>query len=241
MPQPETPISNRSMLRCDRFDAKQQLYYRIEPIAHLLRRGLGKFKPVDHLENHNFIGALGQKRASAAPSKRPQVLPGITVLIPLLEEPRILHHLLHHLQRLDYPRTHLEVILILEDGDVETQTELLAAKLPRWCCVITLPKGHVKTKIRALNVALGIIRGDINGVLDTKIASEKDHLLKVTNQFALADSRLICLQVHLDFYNAHRNWLTRCFALKYTAWFQVILHGLGWHVLGLRFRLVEPA
>ena len=57
-----------------------------------------------------LIGALGQKPASAAPSEQPQVLPRVTVLIPLLEEPRILHHLFYHLQRLDYPRTHLQVM-----------------------------------------------------------------------------------------------------------------------------------
>ena len=91
-----------------------------------------------------FIGALSQKPASAAPSERPQVLPHVTVLIPLLEEPRILHHLLYHLQRLDYPRTHLQVMLIMEDGDVETQTALLAAKLPSWWYVIAVPKGRVK-------------------------------------------------------------------------------------------------
>ncbi|MGB0540853.1 MAG: glycosyltransferase, partial [Paracoccaceae bacterium] len=174
-----------------------------------------------------FIGALGQKPASAMPSERPQVLPRVTVLIPLLEEPRILHHLLYHLQRLDYPRTHLEVMLILEDGDVETQTALLAAKLPSWCCVITVPKGRVKTKPRALNFALGFSRGDIIGVLDAEDAPEKDQLLKVANQFALADPRLVCLQGRLDFYNAHRNWLTRCFALEYAAWFHVILPGLA--------------
>ena len=126
-----------------------------------------------------FIGALGQKPASATPSERPQVLPRVTVLIPLLEELRILHHLLYHLQKLDYPRTHLEVMLILEDGDVETQTALLAAKLPSWCCVITVPKGRVKTKPRALNFALGFSRGDIIGVLDAEDAPEKDQLLKV--------------------------------------------------------------
>ena len=174
-----------------------------------------------------FIGALGQKPASATPSERPQVLPRVTVLIPLLEEPRILHHLLYHLQRLDYPRTHLEVMLILEDGDVETQTALLAAKLPSWCCVITVPKGRVKTKPRALNFALGFSRGDIIGVLDAEDAPEKDQLLKVANQFALADPRLVCLQGRLDFYNAQTNWLTRCFALEYAAWFHVILPGLA--------------
>ena len=174
-----------------------------------------------------FIGALGQKPASATPSERPQVLPRVTVLIPLLEELRILHHLLYHLQRLDYPRTHLEVMLILEDGDVETQTALLAAKLPSWCCVITVPKGRVKTKPRALNFALGFSRGDIIGVLDAEDAPEKDQLLKVANQFALADPRLVCLQGRLDFYNAQTNWLTRCFALEYAAWFHVMLPGLA--------------
>ena len=174
-----------------------------------------------------FIGALGHKPASAAPSNRPQVLPRITILIPLLEEPRILHHLLYHLQRLDYPRTHLEVMLILEDGDVETQTALLATDLPSWCCVITVPKGRVKTKPRALNFAFGFSSGDIIGVLDAEDAPEKDQLLKVANQFAMADPRLVCLQGRLDFYNAHKNWLTRCFALEYAAWFQVILPGLA--------------
>ena len=118
-------------------------------------------------------------------------------------------------------------MLILEDGDVETQTALLAAKLPSWCCVIKVPKGRVKTKPRALNFALGFSRGDIIGVLDAEDAPEKDQLLKVANQFALADPRLVCLQGRSDFYNAHRNWLTRCFALEYAAWFHVMLPGLA--------------
>ena len=120
-----------------------------------------------------FIGALGHKPASAAPSNWPQVLPRITILIPLHEEPRILHHLLYHLQRLDYPRTHLEVMLILEDGDVETQTALLATELPSWCCVITVPKGRVKTKPRALNFAFDFSSGDIIGVKDAEDAPKK--------------------------------------------------------------------
>ena len=136
-----------------------------------------------------FIGALGQKLASATPSERPQVLPRVTVLIPWLEEPRILHHLFYYLQRLDYPRTHLEVMLILEDGDVETQTALLAAKLPSWCCVITVPKWRVKTKPRALNFALGFSRGDIVGVLDAEDADLGLRLSLAGLRCALLDSK----------------------------------------------------
>ena len=86
-------------------------------------------------------------------------------------------------------------------------------------------KKRVKTKLRALNFALGFSRCDIIGVLDAEEAPEKDQLLKVANQFALADPRLVCLQGRLDFYNVHRNWPTRCFALEYAAWFHVILPG----------------
>ena len=118
-------------------------------------------------------------------------------------------------------------MLILEDGDVETQTALLATELPSWCCVITVPKGRVKTKPRALNFAFGFSSGDIIGVLDAEDAPEKDQLLKVANQLAMADPRLVCLQGRLDFNNAHKNWLTRCFALENAAWFQIILPGLA--------------
>jgi cellulose synthase/poly-beta-1,6-N-acetylglucosamine synthase-like glycosyltransferase len=126
-------------------------------------------------------------------------------------------------------------MLILEDDDVETQTALLATELPSWCCIITVPKGRVKTKPRALNFAFGFSSGHIIGVLNTEHALEKDPLLKVAKQFATADPRLVCLQGCLDFYNAHKDWLTRCFAIEYEVWFQIILP--GWHGLGLHFRL----
>ena len=96
-------------------------------------------------------------------------------------------------------------MLILEDGDVETQTALLATELPSWCCVIKVPKGRVKTKPRALNFAFGFSSGDIIGVLDAEDTPEKDQLLKFANQFVMADPRLVCLQGRLDFYNTHKN------------------------------------
>ena len=62
-------------------------------------------------------------------------------------------------------------MLILEDGDMETQTALLATELPSWCCVITVLKRRVKTKPRALSFGFG--SGDIVGVLDAEDAPEK--------------------------------------------------------------------
>ena len=120
------------MLRFDGFDDAQRAHCDSEPIPHFLGRGLGKLKPVNHLENYNFYWRPWPQTSLYSAIQPAQVLPRITILIPLLEEPRILHHLLYHFQRLDYPRTHLEVMLILKDGDAETQTALLTTKLPSW-------------------------------------------------------------------------------------------------------------
>ena len=42
------------MLRFDGFDAAQRAHCDNEPIPNFLGRGLGKLKPVNHLENYNF-------------------------------------------------------------------------------------------------------------------------------------------------------------------------------------------
>ena len=112
------------MLRCEGLMLRSELTAIVSLFHIFLGVALASLSLSTILKITIFIGALGHKPASAAPSNRPQVLPRITILIPLLKEPRILHHLLYHLQRLDYPPTHLEVMLILEHGDVETQTAL---------------------------------------------------------------------------------------------------------------------
>jgi cellulose synthase/poly-beta-1,6-N-acetylglucosamine synthase-like glycosyltransferase len=41
-----------------------------------------------------------------------------------------------------------------------------------------------------------------------------------------APREVACVQGYLDFYNAERNWLSRCFTIEYSVWFRVLLFGV---------------
>ncbi len=55
-------------------------------------------------------------------------LPLYTVLVPLFREAGVVPHLLGALARIDYPRDKLEVLLIVESIDAETQAALRDAE-----------------------------------------------------------------------------------------------------------------
>jgi cellulose synthase/poly-beta-1,6-N-acetylglucosamine synthase-like glycosyltransferase len=157
----------------------------------------------------------------------PARLPRITMLIPLYDETAIAAHLLRHLHAIDYPLELLDICFVMEAGDLKTRRAIGNAKLARWMRHVTVPAGTVKTKPRALNYALNFTDSDIIGVWDAEDAPEPDQLLRVAQRFAEADEGLACLQGVLDYYNPRANWLTRCFALEYAAWFRVVLPGLA--------------
>ncbi|MEM1235936.1 MAG: glycosyltransferase family 2 protein [Pseudomonadota bacterium] len=161
-------------------------------------------------------------------------MPRISILVPLYKETKIAEHLVTRLQRLEYPRERLDVILVTEGDDLTTKETLGDIELPQWIRQIAVPPGQLKTKPKALNYALDHCRGTIVGVYDAEDAPEADQLLKVAAHFAQAAPEVACLQGRLDYYNPRTNWLSRCFTMEYAAWFRVILPGLA------RLRLPVP-
>ncbi|MEM1301456.1 MAG: glycosyltransferase [Pseudomonadota bacterium] len=175
------------------------------------------------------IAVLTQKRVTQPRVKDLTLarLPQISILVPLYKEREIAGHLVHRLRQISYPRERLEVLLVTESDDQTTRDTLRRTTLPNWMRVISVPEGSVKTKPRAMNYALDHCRGTIIGVFDAEDAPESDQLLKVAAQFATAPPEVVCLQGALDFYNPTENWLSRCFAMEYAAWFRVMLPGLA--------------
>ncbi|MGR3502790.1 glycosyltransferase family 2 protein [Pseudaestuariivita sp.] len=152
--------------------------------------------------------------------------PKVSMLVPLFRETGIALDLIERLKRLAYPKALLDVVLVLEEEDTQTHDLIAGEELPPWMRVITVPKGEVTTKPRALNYALKFCRGKIVGIWDAEDAPEPHQIDKVVARFAGAPREVACLQGILDFYNPHANWLSRCFAIEYATWFRVILPGL---------------
>jgi len=153
-------------------------------------------------------------------------LPVISILIPLFDEDKILRSLIERLKISHYPKSRLEVCLVLESDDHKTGAAVARIDLPDWMRVIKVPPSPIKTKPRAMNYALDFCRGSIIGIYDAEDAPDFDQLHRIAAHFASAPANVACVQGYLDFYNARRNWLARCFTIEYAIWFRVVLHGI---------------
>jgi glycosyltransferase XagB len=170
----------------------------------------------------------------ASPPHRPEPaalvhiahLPVVSIMVALYREDSIAPRLAARLDRLEYPRDLLDILLVVEAEDSLTRDALAKADLPGWMRVIVVPDGPVKTKPRALNYALDHCRGSIIGIYDAEDAPEADQLRKIVTRFYQRGPEVACLQGKLDYYNPSTNWLARCFTIEYAAWFRVFLPGL---------------
>ena len=150
-------------------------------------------------------------------------LPLYTVLVPLYREAAVVAHLLRALERIDYPHDRLEVILVVESVDAETQAALEGAALGRHMRVLVVPDGRPRTKPRACQYALQFARGDYVVVYDAEDVPEPSQLRRALAALRAEPDRLGCLQAQLNIYNSHSSWLTRQFTIEYTALFDAIL------------------
>ncbi|MBE9637850.1 glycosyltransferase [Salipiger pacificus] len=156
-----------------------------------------------------------------------QDTPPVSLLIPLHREEEIAAKLVERLHRLDYPRSQLEALLVLEAGDAITRAALQDADLPPWVRVVEVPPGKVTTKPRALNYALNFARGEIIGIYDAEDSPAPDQLRRTAAHFGRAPPNEACVQGILDFYNPQANWMSRCFTIEYAAWFRILLPGFA--------------
>ena len=152
--------------------------------------------------------------------------PSISILIALYREAEVAPLLNEALRALDYPPELLDVKLILETDDDETGPAILAQDPPPFVEILITPDGGPRTKPRALNFAMEFAKGDIIGVYDAEDRPAPNQIRQITAQFAASPPEVACIQARLGFYNALENFITRCFEIKYAAWFDVILPGL---------------
>ena len=174
-----------------------------------------------------FLQLVSKVPILAAPSELPKKLPRVSLLVPLNDEKDILAALFQRLGVLTYPKSLLDVILVVEASDTATRTHLDKADFPSWMRLLVVPKGRIMTKPRAMNYALPFCRGDIIGIYDAEDAPDPDQVSEVVSTFAAQPDNVACVQAVLDFYNARANALSRFFAIEYATWFRLILPGVA--------------
>ena len=169
-----------------------------------------------------ICGASQTPRPPPRPRLKQRDLPVYTVLVPLSQEATIVPKLIAALDALAYPAAKLQILLIVEDDDSETQVALANAGLGPCYEIIVAPPGHPRTKPRALNVGLIRARGTLLTVFDAEDIPEPRQLRLAAERFAGAPDTLACLQAKLAIFNIADSWLARLFAIEYAMLFDVM-------------------
>lgn len=152
-------------------------------------------------------------------------LPTYAALVPLYREAAIVPELVAHLSRLDYPRSKLQIVLILEADDDETRAAVRRYATGSQFELITVPPGGPRTKPKALAYALSFVRAEYVVVFDAEDRPEPDQLRKAAAAFCERPD-LGCVQARLAPDNSD-SWLARMFAIEYAANFEILLPALA--------------
>ncbi len=123
------------------------------------------------------LAALRQRRT--APAENPQHR--FAFLIPAHNEEAVIGTTVAHLQRLDYPRERLEIIVV-SDASTDRTDEIAAAFAERGIRLFRVAEN--RGKVHALNLAVPTTRGEILVFSDADSSFAPDALRKLIRNFA---------------------------------------------------------
>jgi cellulose synthase/poly-beta-1,6-N-acetylglucosamine synthase-like glycosyltransferase/glycosyltransferase involved in cell wall biosynthesis len=156
----------------------------------------------------------------------PKKLPIYSILCPLYREGNVLPQFVEAMDKFDYPKNKLDILLLLEENDPETIAAAKKLALPSHYRIVVVPHSMPKTKPKACNYGLSLAKGEYVVIYDAEDKPDADQLKKSYLGFQKVSSKVVCLQAKLNYYNPSHNLLTRLFTAEYSLWFDVVLPGL---------------
>ncbi|MCH4250007.1 MAG: glycosyltransferase [Microbacteriaceae bacterium] len=202
------------------------------------KTGMALIAPISSASRRHWNTLLTQARALMGVQTPPPVpepeLPIYTILIPVYHEQNVIAKILSNLADLEYPKSKLDVLVLLEEDDIETIAAAKRAQPPEYVRIVVVPEGTPRTKPRACNYGLTLARGSYVVIFDAEDRPDPGELRSALAEFRGAEVHreyhggraLGCVQGALGYFNADYNVLTRMFAIEYAHWFKMMLPGM---------------
>ena len=169
-----------------------------------------------------LVELLRQRRAKGGEMLRsvPDAeLPRYSALVPLYREAEIVPDLVEAMAAIDYPSAKLEILLVLEASDTDTREALAGLDLPGNIRPVVVPEKGPRTKPKALNYALELVKSPYVVVYDAEDIPEPDQLRRALATFMKGGTEIACVQARLGIHNARQGWLARQFTIEYASLF----------------------
>ena len=199
--------------------------------ACLVLRLAAVLSPATDLRRDRQPGEIHPHRTKALPSQ----VPLYSVLVALYQESSVVERLVGALDKLDWPKSCIEIKLVCEEDDRLTIAAVERAVAGRAHFEIVLvPPSYPRTKPKALNFALPLTAGEFLVLYDAEDEPDPGQLKEAYHAFRTGPEELAALQAPLVIRNGARNWLSGLFALEYAALFRRLLPWLA------RFRMPLP-
>ena len=164
----------------------------------------------------------------------PAPVPLYSVLVALSHESAVVERLVSALDRLDWPKSCIEIKLVCEADDAPTIAAVERAIAGRAQFeLVRVPPSLPRTKPKALNFALPLTAGEFLVLYDAEDEPDPGQLKEAFHTFRAGPPELAALQAPLVVRNGARNWLSGLFALEYAALFRRFLPWLARHRLPL--------
>lgn len=168
----------------------------------------------------------GRLEAAAAPIADAD-LPVYSVLVAVYREAHMMSQLVAALDRLDYPRRRLDIMILTEADDPDTtaaaEREMQGLAHMR---TLVVPPGQPRTKPRALCYGLAFAKGELVTVYDAEDRPAPDQLRRAAAALLAGPDHLACVQARLEIAGAG-GWLERQFAIEYACLFSGVLPWLA--------------
>lgn len=154
--------------------------------------------------------------------------PIYTVLIPMFKENEVIvDQMLKALDGINYPKSNLDIIILVEETDKRIQKILNKKFIPSYIKIIVVPYSKPQTKPKALNYGIKYAKGRYCVVYDAEDIPHPDQIQDAVNSFLTENADVI--QYPLKIKTDDTNLLQSCFRLEYAVWFKYMLTAISEH------------